>query len=147
MNTKKILITGAVSGLAMWISLFIAGAIFARITYGAEMVPEGKFDESQINAFYFIWTKLAIGIFFGILFTTLCELSSLSKKIIGPLKGLKYAFVFWLVMSLWNLSHPLVYGPIDWADQLFWLIYTLFGFLGFGLTLGFLYKKQNTSLY
>ena len=140
---RRIIKFGIYSGIAMWIFLFIAGAIFARITYGAEMAPEGKFDESQMNAFYFIWTKLVIGIVFGILFTAVCELSSLSKKIIGPLTGLKYAFVFWLVMSLWNLSHPLVYGPIDWADQIFWLIYTLFGFLGFGSTLGFLYKKHN----
>jgi len=25
------------------------------------MVPEGKFEPDQINAFYFFWTKLVIG--------------------------------------------------------------------------------------
>lgn len=143
---KKIIKFGICSGIAMWISLFIGGAIFARITYGPEMAPAGKFEESQMNAFYFIWTKLVIGIFFGILFTTVCEVSSFPKKIIGPLKGLKYAFVFWLIMSLWNLSHPIVYESIQWAHQIFWLMYTLFGFLGLGSTLGFLYKKTENRL-
>jgi hypothetical protein len=128
----------------MWISLFIGGVILARIFYGPDMAPKGKFDESQMNAFYFIWTKLVIGIFFGILFTAVCDALSFSKRILGPLKGLKYSFVFWLIMSLWNLSHPLVYGPINYTDQIFWLLYTLAGFLGLGSTLGFLYKKSVT---
>lgn len=141
---KRTIKFGIYSGIVMWISLFIGGVILARIFYGPDMAPEGKFDESQMNAFYFIWTKLVIGIFFGILFTAVCEVLSFSKKIIGPLKGLKYAFVFWLIISLWNLSHPLVYGPIDYTDQIFWLLYTLAGFLGLGSTLGFLYKKRVT---
>ena len=70
---KRTIKFGIYSGIAMWISLFIAGALLARITYGPEMAPEGKFEESQMNAFYFIWTKFAIGIFFGILFTGICE--------------------------------------------------------------------------
>jgi hypothetical protein len=70
MNTKKILITGTVSGLVMGITLFIAGAIFSRIIYGPQFAPPGKFEPEQLNAFYFIWTKLLIGFFFGIMFTT-----------------------------------------------------------------------------
>lgn len=141
---KRTIKFGIYSGIVMWISLFIGGVILARIIYGPDMAPEGKFDESQMNAFYFIWTKLVIGIFFGILFTAVCDALSFSKRILGPLKGLKYSFVFWLIMSLWNLSHPLVYGPIDYTDQIFWLLYTLAGFLGLGSTLGFLYKKSVT---
>ena len=51
---KRIIKFGIYSGIAMWISLFIGGAILARIFYGPDMAPEGKFDESQMNAFYFI---------------------------------------------------------------------------------------------
>jgi hypothetical protein len=66
MKTKKILISGTLSGLAMGITLFIAGAIFSRIIYGPQFAPPGKFEPEQLNAFYFIWTKLLIGIFFGV---------------------------------------------------------------------------------
>jgi hypothetical protein len=133
---------GIISGLMMGISLFIAGAIFARIIYGSDMAPEGKFEESQMNAFYFIWTKLLIGVFFGILFTSICNMSSLSNKIIGSLKGLKYSFVFWLVISLWNISHPLTYNTLNYSDQIFWLLYTLVGFLVYGITMGILNKQR-----
>jgi len=62
------LIVGVLAGIVFGMALFICGAITARIVYGAQMAPEGKFDESQMNAFYFFWTKIVIGIFFGILF-------------------------------------------------------------------------------
>ena len=51
---KRIVKFGIYSGIAMWIALFIGGAIFAKIFYGPEMAPKGKFNESQLNAFYFI---------------------------------------------------------------------------------------------
>jgi hypothetical protein len=139
---KRIVKFGIYSGIAMWIALFIGGAIFAKIFYGPEMAPKGKFNESQMNAFYFIRTKLVIGIFFGILFTAVCEALSFSKKMIGALQGLKYSIFFWLIISPWNISHPLVYESINYTHQMFWLFYTLAGFLGFGSTLGFLYKKS-----
>ncbi len=119
---KRTIIFGIYSGMGMWISLFIGGAILAKILYGPDMAPEGKFDKSQMNAFYFIWTKLVIGIFFGILFSAVCESLSFSKKMIGLLKGLKYSFVFWLIISFWNLSHPVVYETVNWTDQIFWLL-------------------------
>ena len=143
---KRIIKYGIYSGIAMWISLFIGGALFAGIIYGPDMAPEGKFDESQMNVYYFIWTKLVIGIFFGILFAAVCEALSFPNKITGVLKGLKYSFVFWLIISLWNLSHPVVYESINYTDQIFWLLYTLGGFLGLGSTLGFLYKREQKNL-
>ena len=146
MGIKKIIIVGIIAGLIMGITLFISGAILARIIYGPQMVPEGKFEPSQINAFYFIWTKLVIGVFFGILFTYVYAKLPLSNRIKGPVQGGKYAFVFWLVISLWNLSHPLLYESINFPNQLFWLSYTLCGFLSFGYVLGLKYKglaKKN----
>ncbi len=141
MGIKKIITTGIISGLIMGITLFIAGAIFSRIIYGPEMAPSGKFEPSQLNPFYFIWTKLVIGIFFGILFTFIYEKLPLLNRIKGPIQGIKYAFIFWLMISLWNLSHPLMYESINYSNQLFWLLYTLFGFLSFGYVLGFKYKR------
>ena len=123
MRIRKILMAGTVSGLTMGITLFISGAILARIIYGPQMAPSGKFEPSQLNPFYFIWTKLVIGIFFGILFTFVYEKLPLSNRIKSPIQGLKFAFFFWLVISLWNLSHPLLYESIDYSNQLFWLIY------------------------
>jgi hypothetical protein len=145
MNTKKILITGTVSGLVMGITLFIAGAIFSRIIYGPQFAPPGKFEPEQLNAFYFIWTKLLIGLFFGIMFTFLYEKLPLSRRIKGSLQGVKYSFIFWLVFTLWDISHPFTYGSIYNNDQLFWLIYSLCGFLAFGFTIGIFYKKYSTS--
>ena len=141
MGIKKIFIAGTVSGLAMGITLFIAGAVLAAIIYGPQMAPEGKFEESQMNPLYFIWTKLLIGIFFGILFTFIYDTLPLENYIKGPVQGVKYAFVFWCVITLLNLSHPVVYDSIDYSDRLFWLLYTLAGFIGFGFVLGLFYKR------
>lgn len=138
---KRILKIGIISGLTMGVSLFIGGAISARIFYGPAMAPEGKFEADKINPVYFIWTKLLIGVIFGILFTYVYEKLPLARRITGMLQGIKYAFVFWLVISLWNLSHPLLYESFDYRNQFFWLIYTLCGFLGFGFSIGGLYKK------
>jgi hypothetical protein len=69
----------------------------------------------------------------------------LRKKVSGIVDGLKYSFVFWLVIALWSLSHPLVYGPIKINDQIFWLSYQLVGFLAFGAALGYIYKKRIRS--
>jgi len=145
MNTKKILISGTISGLVMGIALFIFGAILARIIYGPDMAPEGKFDESQMNAFYFIWTKLLIVTFFGVVFTLVYEKLSLNRRIKGSIQGIKYGFIFWLVLTLWDISHPFTYSSIYNSDQLFWLLYTLCGFLAFGVTIGLFYKKYYTD--
>ena len=141
MKTKRIFITGTVSGLTMGITLFIAGAIFSRIIYGPQFAPSGTFELEQLNAWYFIWTKLLIGVFFGVLFTFLYEILPLSKRLTGGLTGLKYGFIFWLVISLWNVSHPLIYGSFNNKNELFWLLYSLCGFLAFGYTLGCFYKR------
>ena len=141
MNIRKMLIVGIISGLVMGISLFIAGAIFSRIIYGPQFAPPGKFELEQLNAWYFIWTKLLIGIFFGILFTFSYEKLPLSRRMKGPFQGVKYSFLFWLVLTLWDISHPFTYGSIYNKDQLFWLIYSLCGFLAFGYTIGLFYKK------
>ena len=141
MEIRKIVVVGIIAGLIMGITLFISGAILAKIIYGPQMAPAGKFEPSQLNPFYFIWTKLVIGIFFGILFTFIYEKLPLLSRIKGPIQGLKYAFFFWLVISLWNLSHPLIYESINYSNQLFWLLYTLFGFLSFGCIFGLIYKR------
>jgi hypothetical protein len=138
---KKILVKGLIAGLVMGIGLFISGVITSRIIYGPQMVPEGKFEPDQINAFYFIWTKLAIGAFFGIIFTWIY---SLVIKIISKpniLTGLLFSFILWLTITLWSISHPLVYETIATKDQLFWTIYTLGGFLTYGLMIGGIFKK------
>ena len=145
MNTKKILFSGAVSGFVMGITLFIAGAIFARIIYGPQFTPPGKFEPEQLNAFYFIWTKLVIGIFFGILFTFLYEKLPLTRRIKGSIQGMTYSVILWLVITLWDISHPFTYGSIYNSDQLFWLLYSLCGFLAFGFTIGIFYKKYSTN--
>jgi len=148
MKINKIVKNGLISGLVMGITLFIAGAIFSRIIYGPQFAPEGKFDPEQLNAWYFIWTKILIGVFFGILFTLLYEGLPIKKRISSAFAGLKYGFLLWLAISLWNISHPLTYGSINDKDQLFWLVYSLFGFLAYGFTLGYLYKriiKKNAS--
>ncbi len=143
MKIKRILKIGFISGMVMGITLFIAGAIFSRIIYGPQFAPPGKFDPEQLNAWYFIWTKILIGIFFGLLFTLLYESLPLAKRIGSAFKGLVYGFFLWFAISLWNISHPLIYGSIDNKDQLFWLLYSLFGFLGYGLMIGFMYKKNE----
>ena len=142
MGIKKSIVAGIVSGLVMGIVLFIAGAVFSRIIYGPQFAPPGKFEPEQLNAWYFIWTKLVIGMFFGVFFTLLYEGLPISKRIAGGLAGLKYGFLLWLAISLWNISHPLVYGSINNRDQLFWLVYSLWGFLAFGYTAGLFYKRS-----
>ena len=145
MNVKRVLITGIISGLSMGVVLFIAGAIFSRIIYGPQFAPPGKFEPEQLNAWYFTWTKLVIGVFFGLVFTWTYEALPLAKRLKSGFHGLRYGFVFWLIVSLWNISHPLVYGSIKNNDQLFWLVYSLFGFLAFGYALGLLYRKYESK--
>jgi hypothetical protein len=145
MKINRILSIGIRSGLCMGFALFIGGAIFSRIIYGPQFAPPGKFKPEQMNPFYFIWTKAVIGIFFGILFTFIYEILPLSRRIKGPLQGLKYSFIFWMVLNAWSISHPLVYGSIKNKDQLFWLIYSLIGFLAYGFTGGYLYKKSPSA--
>lgn len=144
---KNILKNGSIAGLVMGIALFIGGAILARLVYGPQMAPAGKFKASQMNPFHFIWTKLVIGLIFGILFTFVYERLPLVKKISGVFQGLKYAFCFWLIISLWNLSHPIVYESFELRKSIFWLLYTLCGFIALGGMLGFLYKKQAANQF
>jgi len=143
MQVKRIIADGTISGLSMGAFLFIGGAILSRIVYGPQFAPPGKFEPEQINAFYFIWTKLLIGWFFGVLFTVAYELLPLRKRLSGAMDGLKYGFGFWFVTSLWNLSHPLVYGSVNVPDQVFWVLYQLVGFLGLGAVLGYVSKRRT----
>ena len=143
MELKKIATDGMISGLAMGASLFIGGAILSRIVYGPQFAPPGKFEPEQINAFYFIWTKLVIGVVFGILFALAYELLPLRKRLTGVIHGLKYGLGFWILTSLWNLSHPLVYGSLNVPDQTFWILYQLVGFLVFGAVLGYLARRRT----
>jgi hypothetical protein len=142
MQLKKTITAGTISGLVMGVCLFVGGAILSRIIYGPQFAPPGKFEPEQINAFYFIWTKLLIGWFFGVLFTLAYELLPLRIRFVGAMHGLKYGFAFWFLTSLWNLSHPLVYGPVNVPDQIFWLLYQLVGFLGLGTMLGYISKRR-----
>jgi hypothetical protein len=146
MKIKRTLIIGIVSGLFMGLSLFIGGAIFSRIIYGPQFAPPGKFRPEQINAFYFIWTKLVIGVFFGILFTLFYEMLPLVKRVEGFFRGMLHGFLFWLVINTWSISHPLVYGSISNKDQLFWLLYSLIGFLAYGAAVGCLYKRKQKEV-
>ena len=125
----------------MGVALFLTGALAAFVAYGPEMAPAGKFTAEQMNAWYFFWTKLAIGSLFGIVFTLVYHYLPLSRPG-GMLKGLLFGLVLWFLISLWNLSHPLVYGPFDARNQIFWLVYTLGGFLGYGLAVGFIHSKS-----
>jgi hypothetical protein len=143
MKLKNIFFAGTISGLIMGICLFLGGAVFSRIIYGPQFAPPGKFKPEQMNAFYFIWTKLVIGWVFGLLFTLVYEMLPLRERLTGVLEGMQYGLVFWFVMSLWNISHPLIYGTFNIPDQTFWLVYQLVGFLAFGATLGHIYKKQG----
>jgi hypothetical protein len=140
---KKVAMDGTIAGLAMGCFLFIGGAVLSRIVYGPQFAPPGKFRPEQLNAFYFVWTKLLIGWVFGILFSVAYELLPLAKRFSGSLHGMKYAFSFWLLITLWSLSHPLVYGSVNVPDQTFWTLYQLVGFLGFGAVLGHLHKKRE----
>jgi len=140
--------TGLIAGLAMGLALMITGAIAAYIIYGPQMAPEGKFEESQMNAAYFLWTKLVIGIFFGLLFTFIFGRVQAGFRAKGVWPGILYAVVLWFLISLWVISHPLVYegaAKVASRDQLFWHIYTLGGFLGYGLALGLLCRKRASG--
>jgi hypothetical protein len=110
----------------MAFALFITGAVAARVVYGPQMVPEGKFTADQISAAYSLWTKLLIGVFFGVLVSVLYELLPLAKRVRGPRDGLLYAILLWLVVYLWGLSHPLVY-EMRWSidrNQVFWMFWS-----------------------
>jgi hypothetical protein len=145
MNLGRIVLVGVIAGLLMGVFLFVTGAVASRVVYGPEMAPEGKFDAEQLNPLYFIWTKLLIGVVFGVFIALLYERLPLSNRIDGPVMGLKYSFWLWLVIYLWNRSHPWVYESPELPNQLFWLIYTLGGFLGFGLAFGYVYNRLYTT--
>ena len=83
---------------------------------------------------YFLWTKLVIGVFLGLVFAAFYEALPLSRRI-------RYALCFWLVIQWWDVSHPLVYGTLKVHDQVFWVVYTLGGFLGYGVGLGLACRK------
>ena len=146
MGLKKAVLVGLAAGLAMGLALFLVGAIASFLVYGPQFAPEGKFEPAQLNAWYFLWTKLLIGAVFGVLLTVLYELLPLSRRLTGVLAGLRYAACVWLVVFLWGLSHPLVYETVSVRDEVFWLVYTLGGFLGFGAALGFAYARYVRRL-
>ena len=142
MELKRVAVDGTIAGLAMGCFLFIGGAVLSRIVYGPQFAPPGKFTPEQLNAFYFLWTKLVIGWVFGLLFVLAYQLLPLSRKLTGALQGMRYAFSFWLLINLWSLSHPLVYGTVNVPDETFWILYQLVGFLAFGAVLGHLHKRR-----
>jgi hypothetical protein len=146
MGLKKAVVVGLAAGLVMGLSLFIVGAIASYLVYGPQFAPAGKFRPEQLNAWYFFWTKLLIGAVFGVLLTVLYELLPLSRRITGVIGGFSYAACLWLVVYLWGLSHPLVYETVSVRDEVFWLVYTLGGFLGFGGALGFAYAREARRL-
>jgi hypothetical protein len=146
MGLKKAVLVGLAAGLAMGLALFLVGAIASFLVYGPQFAPEGKFEPAQLNAWYFLWTKLLIGAVFGVLLTVLYELLPLSRRLTGVLAGLRYAACVWLVVFLWGLSHPLVYETVSVRDEVFWLVYTLGGFLGFGAALGVAYARYARRL-
>jgi hypothetical protein len=83
-----------------------------------------------------------IGWLFGILFTLAYDLLPLPTRFTGAIHGLRYGAGFWLLTSLWNLSHPVVYGSLNVPDQVFWILYQLVGFLALGAVLGSLSKRR-----
>ena len=142
-RVSRVVALGVAAGVVMALALFITGAIAARLVYGPQMVPEGKFTADQVSAGYFLWTKLLIGVFFGVVLSALYEMLPLAKRIAGIRDGLLYAFLLWVVVYLWGLSHPFVY-EMHWSidkNQVFWMVYTLGGYLGFGLAFGGLRKR------
>ena len=146
MRLRKTLAVGLLAGLAMGLSLFVVGAVASRLVYGPQFAPPGKFEPQQLHAWYFLWTKLLIGAVFGVLLTVFYEGLPLARRIAGIGGGLAYAACLWLVVFLWGLSHPLVYTTVSVRDEVFWLVYTLGGFLGFGAALGFAYRHQRRRL-
>ena len=143
MRLSKILFTGTIAGLVMGIALFLAGAIAAFFVYGPQLAPEGKFEPSQMNPIYFIWTKLLIGWFFGLLFTFIYAKIQTLLPSKGFFRALIFALVLWAVICLWGISHPFVYETIATRNQLFWHIYSLGGFLGYGAALGLLVRRAD----
>jgi len=138
---KRTLWIGLVAGLAMGLALFLTGAIASRVVYGAQMAPEGKFEPSQLNPIYFVWTKLLIGAVFGVIIAAFYERLPLALRIEGARSGMKYAFGLWIVVSVWGLTHRVAYETLEPRNQVFWLIYTLGGYLGFGYVFGALSKR------
>jgi hypothetical protein len=138
---KDTVLIGIAAGLVMGVALFIAGAVAGRVVYGPQMAPEGKFEPEQLNALYFFWTKLLIGAFFGVLLSLLYESLPLSHRIHTIRQGVTYALSLWLILYLWGLSHPLVYGTPDLRGQLFWLVYTLGGFAALGAAFAYLRQR------
>jgi hypothetical protein len=147
MKLWKMILLGVIVGIVMGLALFVTGAVASRLVYGPQMAPAGKFKPEQINAWYFMWTKLLIGVFFGVLLTVLYEKLPLSKRIDGVLTGVKYSLLLWLAAYLWELSHPLVYGGLASFDrnQFFWLVYSAGGFLGLGIAFGWLRRRLSGS--
>jgi hypothetical protein len=142
-RVSRVVALGVAAGVVMALALFITGAIAARLVYGPQMVPEGKFTADQVSAAYFLWTKLLIGVFFGVVLSALYEMLPLTRRIAGIRDGLLYAFLLWVVVYLWGLSHPLVY-EMRWSidkNQIFWMVYTLGGYLGLGFAFGGLRKR------
>lgn len=146
MGLRKALVVGLLAGLAMGLSLFVVGAVASRLVYGPQFAPAGKFEPQQLNAWYFLWTKLLIGAVFGVLLTVLYEALPLSRRIASIGGGMAYAACLWLVVFLWGLSHPLVYTTVSARDEVFWLVYTLGGFLGLGAAVGFAYRQHRRRL-
>ena len=145
MGPRRAVRVGLIAGLAMGLSLFVVGAVASRLVYGPQFAPPGKFEPSQLNPWYFMWTKALIGAFFGVLLTVLYELLPMARRIATVRGGLVYAACLWLVVYLWGLSHPLIYGTVSARDELFWLVYSLGGFLGFGAALGTLYRRRSAA--
>jgi hypothetical protein len=138
MSLTRVLFVGTAAGLVMGVSLFMTGAIAAFLVYGPRMAPAGKFESAQMNPVYFFWTKLCIGWFFGLVFTFVYARLLAVVPFRGVLRGILFTLGLWLIISLWGVSHPLVYETVATSDRLFWHIYTLGGFLGYGLALGLL---------
>ncbi len=143
MRLRDEAVAGGIAGSLMGLVLFVVGAAASRAIYGPQFAPAGKFEPSQINPFYFFWTKLVIGSVFGLLLSLIYARMPLASRLVTARRGLKYGFILWFVVWSWNISHPLVYGSVGGKDQLFWLIYSLFGFLGLGAALGLVRKRLS----
>jgi hypothetical protein len=143
MGLRKAILVGLVAGIAMGLSLFIVGAVASYLVYGPQFAPPGKFEPRQLNPGYFLWTKLLIGAVFGVLLTVLYEALPLARRIASAGGGVAYAACLWLVVSLWGVSHPLVYETVSVRDECFWLVYTLGGFVGFGAAVGIAYRRHQ----
>ena len=143
MRLRTEVVAGGIAGMLMGLVLFVAGAVVSRMIYGPQFAPEGKFEPSQINPLYFLWTKLLIGAVFGTLLSLIYASMPLSSRLTTARRGLKYGLLAWLVIWLWNISHPLVYSSVGGRDQLFWLVYSLLGFLGLGGALGLVRRRLD----